>query len=313
MFRIYTSLSDVEAHFRAVAVGNFDGVHAGHRHLLRRVVEVAKEKGWRPSILTFNPHPTAVVAPERAPKLLATIEDRLHMVRKEGIEEAIVLPFDAKFASLTPEQFASEVLEHGILAKRVLVGENFRFGSRQAGDVDLLMKLGQRNGFDVEIVPSVFVRGRMVSSTEVRRVLMEGNVSLACRLLERPHAVDGAIVPGHGIGSKQTVPTLNLSTKAEVIPADGVYITRTTDLRAGRYWPSITNIGMRPTFDGDRRTIETFLLLPLEGDTPKTIRLEFLRRIREERKFESPEALKTQILKDVKRAQTYFRRSPLTT
>ncbi|HYI92120.1 MAG TPA: bifunctional riboflavin kinase/FAD synthetase [Bryobacteraceae bacterium] len=312
MFRIYSSISSVDAHFRAVAVGNFDGVHAGHRQLLRRVVEVAKEKGWRPAILTFHPHPTAVVAPERAPKLLTTIEERLQVVRKEGIEEAFVLPFDSQFASLTPQQFAAEVLENGLVARRVFVGQNFRFGAKQAGDVNLLMQLGKRNGFDVEIVQSVFVRGRMVSSTEVRRVLTEGNVSLACRLLERPYAISGDIVPGHGIGAKQTVPTLNLETKAEVIPADGVYVTRTTDLRAGRYWPSITNIGMRPTFNGDRRTIETFLLLPLEGDTPKLIRLEFLKRVREERKFDSPEALKAQIFKDVKRAQMYFRRSPLT-
>ena len=308
MFRIFCNLSDVRAESRAVAIGNFDGVHAGHRQLLRRVVSVGRDKGWRPSILTFDPHPTSVVAPERAPKLLTTLEARLHMVRNEGIEQAIVLSFDAKFARLTPERFVSEVLVKGIMARGVFVGENFRFGAKQAGDVDLLTRLGEQYGFSVEIVPSVFVRGRMVSSSEVRRVVVEGDVSLACRLLGRPYWVEGSIVPGHGIGSKQTVPTLNLDTKAEIIPADGVYITRTTDLKAGRYWQSITNVGMRPTFDGQSRTIETFLLSPFEGITPERIRLEFFKRVRGERKFESPKALKAQILRDVQVAQTYFRR-----
>lgn len=313
MFRIAASLSDIDISPRlaAVAIGNFDGVHAGHRRLLRRVVEASREKSWRPSILTFDPHPTMVVAPDRAPKLLNTIEERLEMARREGIELAVVLPFDKKFASLAPEEFVSDVLVKGIRAGAVFVGDNFRFGAKQTGDVHLLQELGQRLGFAVEIVPDVFVRGRMVSSSEVRKVLGEGNVSLACRLLERPYWVGGRIVPGHGIGSKQTVPTLNLETTAEILPADGVYVTRTTDLETGRYWPSITNIGIRPTFQGDARTIETFLLAPLEGPSPQSIHLEFLKRVREERKFDSAEALKTQILQDVKRAQTYFRRGPL--
>jgi hypothetical protein len=149
----------------------------------------------------------------------------------------------------------------------------------------------------------------MVSSTEVRRLIEAGNVSLACRLLERPYSVEGEIVSGHGIGSKQTVPTLNLRTSAEVLPADGVYITRTTDTEDGRSWQSITNIGMRPTFEGDRRTIETFLLSPFDGRTPERIRLAFLRRVREERKFESPDALKRQILRDVAIASRFFRKT----
>ena len=149
----------------------------------------------------------------------------------------------------------------------------------------------------------------MVSSSEVRRLVDDGAVSMACRLLGRPYAVEGDVVHGHGVGSKQTVPTLNLDTKSEILPAVGVYITRTTDLEAARKWPSITNVGYRPTFDGDRLTVETFLLAPLEGATPRRMQVEFLRRVREERKFDSPEALKTQIFKDVDRAKTYFRRT----
>jgi riboflavin kinase/FMN adenylyltransferase len=148
----------------------------------------------------------------------------------------------------------------------------------------------------------------MVSSSEIRRLILAGAVSTAARLLERPHALFGKVVRGRGIGSKQTVPTLNMATEAEVIPAPGVYITRTRDRDSRRAWDSITNVGYRPTFDGQSLSIETFLLSPFDGQTPARIRVEFLRRVRDERKFESPEALKTQIMKDVGRAQAYFRR-----
>jgi riboflavin kinase/FMN adenylyltransferase len=310
MFRVYRSLAEIgpDAHPAAVAIGNFDGVHAGHRKLLRRTVELARQRGWRPSVLTFHPHPTKIVAPERAPKLLSTTEQRWEFMQAEDIEQVFVLPFDLEFSRLTPEEFASKVLVDGVGAAGVLVGHNFRFGAKHAGDVPLLTRLGAELGFCVEIVPSVHLRGRMVSSTEIRNLLQEGAVSLACRLLERPYWVEGRIVSGRGIGSRQTVPTLNLDTAADVVPASGVYISRTTDLDGSRRWQSITNIGVRPTFNGQERTIETFLLTKLEGETPKRIRLEFLRRLREERKFESPEALKSQILCDVKQANTYFRR-----
>ena len=191
----------------------------------------------------------------------------------------------------------------------MIVGENFRFGCKQAGDTTMLKELGSRLGFEVRLLETVRWRGRRVSSGEVRKLVASGEVGIAGRLLERPYAISGEIVQGRGIGSKQTVPTLNLRTDAQVIPARGVYITRTTDLDGARKWNSITNIGYRPTFGNDEAlTIETFLLDPLEGATPERIRLEFLRRVRDERKFESSEALKAQILRDVGRAKAYFRR-----
>jgi riboflavin kinase/FMN adenylyltransferase len=311
MFRIFRSLAEIgpDARPSAVAVGNFDGVHTGHRRLFRRAVTKSLENAWRPSVLTFDPHPTRVLAPDRAPRLLNTNEQRWELMRDEGVQQVFVLPFDRDFATQAPDEFVRRVLVEGVGAAAVFVGENFRFGARQAGNVELLQQLGRELGFSVEVVPSIYVRGRMVSSTEVRRLIEAGNVSLACRLLERPYSVQGEIVSGHGIGSKQTVPTLNLRTSAEVLPADGVYITRTTDTEDGRSWQSITNIGMRPTFEGDRRTIETFLLSPFDGRTPERIRLAFLRRVREERKFESPDALKRQILRDVAIASRFFRRT----
>jgi riboflavin kinase/FMN adenylyltransferase len=310
MFQVFHSIEEAASVVRATAVtiGNFDGLHAGHRCIMRRVVEIAREHDWTPTVLTFSPHPTKVVAPARAPKLLTTTQQRAELMRQEGIENVVVLPFTREIAQLTPEQFVERILARGLHAKAVLVGDNFRFGAGQTGDTHTLARLGPRYGFTVEVVHGVRRRGRMISSSEIRRQIREGNVSLAWRELERPYSVEGVIVPGHGVGSRQTVPTLNLSTEAEVLPATGVYITCTEDLDAHQRWDSITNVGYRPTFDGDRLTIETYLLTALDGAAPQRIRLSFLRRVRDERRFRSPEALKAQILKDVSRAQTYFRR-----
>jgi riboflavin kinase/FMN adenylyltransferase len=291
-----------------VTIGNFDGVHAGHRQLLRRVVELAREHHLKPVVLTFDPHPTRVVAPHRAPRLLTTIEERVALIREQGVEEVVVLPFTADVALLFPHEFVERILVGRLHAQIVMVGDNFRFGHKQSGDVNTLSELGLRFGFQTHIVNAVTVRGRVVSSSEIRRLIEEGNLAMADRLLERPYALSGDVVSGHGIGSKQTVPTLNLRTPAEVIPANGVYITRTRDLETDDRWNSITNVGTRPTFEGGSLTIETFLLSSFDGLTPASISVEFLRRVREERKFESAEALKQQILGDVGRAQTFFRR-----
>jgi len=297
----------------ALAIGNFDGVHLAHRRLLQTTVEAARGAGVRPAVLMFDPHPSCVVAPERAPRLLTSPEERSALIEEEGIQQVLIQPFTADLARLTPEEFAAKFLHDGLGVRIVVVGENFHLGCKQAGDTATLKELGSRFGFDLRLLPTVTWRGRRVSSGEVRKLVLAGDVSTAARLLQRPHAISGDIVKGHGIGSKQTVPTLNLQTGAQVIPAQGVYITRTIDLDSDRRWNSITNIGYRPTFgNDDALSIETFLLDPLDGATPDRIRLEFLRRVREERKFESPEALKAQILRDVSRAKTFFRRVRLT-
>ena len=293
----------------AVTIGNFDGVHLAHRQLLRSTIEAARAAGLRPAVLMFDPHPACVVAPERAPRLLTSLEERCELIGREGIENVLIQPFTTELARLTPEEFASQFLREGLGARVVVVGENFRFGCKQAGDTRTLSELGTRLGFEVRLLKTVLWRGRRVSSGEVRRLIAEGDVGIACRLLGQPYAISGDIVRGHGIGSRQTVPTLNLRTEAQVIPARGVYITRTSEPGGARRWNSITNIGYRPTFgEGDALSIETFLLDPLEGETPDRIRLAFLRRVRDERKFENPEALKAQILRDVARAKAYFRR-----
>jgi len=309
--QVYRSLAELPADFgpSAVTIGNFDGVHFGHRQILRRVRAIAGEHGWRPSVLTFDPHPTRIVAPERTPLLLSSPDRRARLMEEEGIAQVLILPFTAELARWTPAEFAERLLVRAMGARAVLVGDNFRFGHRAEGTVVVLAELGAKMGFTTEIVQAVSCRGRVVSSSGVRELIRTGNVSLAGRFLLHPYAVEGNVVTGRGVGSKQTVPTLNLATEAEVIPATGVYVTRTSDLDDGRRWNSITNIGYRPTFGAsDELTIETFLLDALEGATPERIRVAFLRRVREERKFESPESLRAQILKDVRAAQSYFRR-----
>jgi riboflavin kinase/FMN adenylyltransferase len=310
-FRLYRSLSEVPADFgpSALTIGNFDGLHAGHRHILARVREIAEEQQLKPSLLSFNPHPMKVVAPERAPRLMTLPDERGELVREQGIQQVVILPFTAEVARLSPEEFVEKVLVKSLGARAVIVGENFGFGHKRAGDTRLLASLGKRFGFAVEVLPAVSWRRVRVSSSEIRRLVENGAVARAARLLRRPYALQGKVVHGHGVGSKKTVPTLNLAPTSEVLPKRGVYATRTTDPASGRHWESVTNIGHRPTFGGDDQlSIETFLLDTPPPGPPARIQVEFLWRLRDERKFENPEALKAQILKDVAHARAYFRR-----
>jgi riboflavin kinase/FMN adenylyltransferase len=317
--QVYWNLEDVPADFgpAAVAIGNFDGVHVGHREILRRTTQIANDFGYKPSVLTFHPHPKKLLAPHAAPRALDTIEKRLERLAALGIEQAVVLPFTAEFSTLSPRDFLRKILGEKLQAHAVLVGDNFRFGHRQEGDVRLLRELAATFGYAPEITEAVTTRGRTVSSSHIRQLLHEGNVALANRLLGHAYMLDGAIVTGAGIGAKQTVPTLNLSVKEvldaeRVIPLAGVYVTQTHDSRTGHTWPSITNIGYRPTFTGGDPeadlSIETFLLEPLTGLTPERVQVDFRLRLRAERKFDNPAELKAQILRDVARANTYWRR-----
>jgi riboflavin kinase / FMN adenylyltransferase len=310
--KLYRSLAEAPSDFgpSALTIGNFDGVHCGHRHILHRLRELAAERGLNPSALTFDPHPTHVVAPDRAPRLLTTPERRAELIAEEGVEQVLILPFTPELASLSPEDFVRRILVDRLNARAVLVGDNFRFGHQQAGDIHTLTELGRRFNFETVVAPAVTYRGRIVSSSAIRALLSSGRVSLAARMLERPYALAGNVVSGRGVGSKQTVPTLNLATSADLIPARGVYITRTRDLDSPARWNSITNIGYRPTFGrSDELSIETFLLEPLEREAPQRISVELLHRVRDERRFETPESLKAQIFKDVRAAQNYFRRA----
>ena len=311
-FRIFRSLEEAAGRFGpcALSIGVFDGVHCGHRRILRRVTALAAERGWKPSAMTFDPHPAVVVAPQRAPKLLSTPEERVRLIAEAGIAQVLVVPFTPEFSRLSPEEFVRRVLVEELDARAVLVGDNFRFGFRHAGDTHLLEELGRRHGFLTEVIPAVRRRGRTVSSSEVRKLIEAGEAAKAARLLERPHALEGDVVPGEGRGAKLTVPTLNLAPGEAILPARGVYITLTRFVEAsklGARRPSVTNVGYRPSFAGRTLTVETHLLDASLGPAPPRIQVEFLRRLREEKKFSTPEELKAQILRDAARARRYFR------
>jgi len=308
-FRVFRSLAEVPSDFGpcALTIGNFDGVHAAHRSIMNRVAAIAHERGWRAAAMTFDPHPTAIVAPEKRPQLLTGIDRRTELMRQAGLDEVLVLPFTPEVARLSAERFIREIVTERLDARAVVVGHNFHFGRGAAGDTAMLHELGQFYGFEVEICPAVRYRRHVVGSTQVRQFITHGDMMNAWRMLQRPFALEGAVVPGAGIGRQQTVPTLNLSEQTGLVPLAGVYVTRTHDLDDGREWRSVSNVGVRPTFGGDRLSIETFLLSPFDGRTPERIRVEFLYRLRDERKFENADALKAQILRDAKRAERFLR------
>jgi riboflavin kinase/FMN adenylyltransferase len=291
----------------ALAIGNFDGVHIGHRRILEKTRALATEHGLQAVVLTFVPHPMAIVAPTRLPKLLTTPAQRRVLFEQCGFDHTILLEFTAEVAQLSAEQFIRQVLAGKLHARWIVVGENFRFGHRGAGSIAVLRQHGERYDFGVVSVEPVRVGGQAVSSTRVRGLLSEGRVAQVRKLLCRPFALEGPIVHGHGVGSRQTVPTLNLQPEAELWPARGVYVTSTYEPSTGRRWESVTNVGNRPTFNGAEQTVETFLLSPLEGPTPRRIELAFHWRLREEKKFDSPESLRRQILADASRARRFFR------
>ncbi len=293
----------------SVTIGNFDGVHLGHRAILRAAAAAARRRRIDSVAVTFDPHPLQVVAPGHAPPSLTGIGHRAELIREQGIDRVEVLPFTERMARLSPGEFAESVLAARLGAAHVVVGPDFRFGRGQSGDASVLRTLGGRLGFDLAVAGTVVVDGEPVSSTRVRALVRQGLVERARALLGRDFCLRGPIVRGAGIGSRKTVPTLNLAPESQVLPADGVYITASLPDFRGNCRPSITNVGMRPTFGGRRRTVETYLLGVVGDEPPEAIELRFLRKIRDERKFPSAETLREQIRADIEVAERFFRDS----
>ena len=289
-----------------LTIGNFDGVHLGHREILRRVVERATETRCLAAVVTFDPHPLKVLRPAEAPVLLSTMTQRLREMETLGIAAVLALPFDLEMAKLSPEEFVRTILVETMCAACIFVGGNFRFGHKQAGDVKVLRELGLRFGYTVEIVEPVVLRGEIVSSTAIREAVRAGRVQEAARLLERPFALTGNIQPGTGTGSRVVFPTLNLRHEQEITPGNGVYATET--VVGGRVYRSATNVGVRPTFDGKALAIESHLFNFDERVTAGPMQIWFWKRLRAEKKFSGPEELRGQIARDIERSKTFFRR-----
>lgn len=289
-----------------LAIGNFDGIHLGHQEILQEATNRAVKSGAVATALTFEPPPLKVLRPEAAPKRLSTNEQRLEWFRAVGAEAAVVMPFTLELSKLSPQDFVEKILVNELRVRVLLIGENFRFGYKQAGDAQLLRELGKIRGFEVVSIPPVMAHGEVVSSTVIRREITEGEVTQAGRLLGRPFALTGSIVSGTGTGSKFTFPTLNLRADQELLPAGGVYITRTLLQGESKSRRSVTNLGVRPTFNGSALTVETHLLDFSGPISAKRMELRFWKRLRSEKKFSGPDELRAQIAKDIASANRFF-------
>jgi riboflavin kinase/FMN adenylyltransferase len=306
--QIFHKLDDVPSGFgpSLVSVGNFDGVHRAHAYVLGEIVRRAKESSAKAVAITFEPHPSRILRPDSGLKLLTPVPEKLRLLENTGIDAVLMLPFGRDLSLMTPRQFADRILKKKLHAREVHEGFNFRFGHKAAGDVNLLTQLGQEMGFEVRVYDEQKLRGEPVSSSHIRKLIAEGRVSRARHLLARPFCILGTPGRGRGLGSKYTVPTINLARYEELVPKDGVYITYTCV--GNERFDSVTNIGNRPTFGADSFAIETHLLNfhPIELTPESEVEICFLDRIREEIKFPSVEALREQIARDVKKARRYF-------
>lgn len=312
--KIYRSLSELPVPMPSTvaAIGNFDGVHRGHQEVIGRVMERARRMGAQAIAVTFDPHPMAVLHPEHAPKLITPMPQRLRLLAKTGLDATVVLPFTREFSMQSAREFANGILCRAMRVVEVHEGDTFRFGHDAAAGIVELRELGRELGFGVVSHGALQVRDVAVSSSEVRRRIAAGQLGMARALLGRVFSVVSSAVRGRGVGTKLTTPTINLAPYSELLPPDGVYVTR---VRLGDGAPlldAVTNAGARPTFDGAGYAVESHLLSgPPSVELTETTPVEvcFLMRLREERRFPSPEALRTQIARDVERAREYFRRT----
>ncbi len=289
----------------AVTIGNFDGVHRGHQALVEAIVARSREAGGVAVVLSFDPHPAAVLSPDRAPAALTTLAQKEELLAGLGVDRLALLPFDTELAALSPEAFARDVLQRALGARHVVVGESFRFGHRRQGDAGRLATLGRELGFAVRALSPVLEHGSPVSSSRVRDALVRGEVGTARALLGRPYFVDAPVVRGDGRGRTIGVPTANVAPENEVVPAVGVYAARCR-LPGGEWQPAVVNIGRRPTFGGQHVSVEAHLI-DFEGDLyGARVRLEFHERLRGEERFDGPDALVARIREDVARARGMF-------
>src|SRR6266478_3398602 len=307
--QVFHKLADVPADFgpTVASVGNFDGVHRAHRFVLSEIVKRAKARKAKSMAVTFEPHPTRILRPDSNFKLLTPTPEKLRLLAATGVDAVLLLPFSRDLSLLSPQQFAHDILKERLHACEVHEGYNFHFGHKASGNIHTLRELGQEMDFEVHDYPEMRLRGEPVSSSHIRHLLREGRVSRARHLLARPFSILSTAGRGRGYGSKYTVPTINLAPYEELVPKDGVYITRT---RVGEEcFDSVTNVGSRPTFGADSFAIESHLLNfhPLEVGAETEVEVFFLQRVREEIKFGSVDALREQIAKDVNRARRYFR------
>lgn len=294
-----------------IALGVFDGVHQGHRAIFKELQKRAKEVDGTAVVYTFDPHPVKILAPHVAPPMLNTINQRVELIQQQGIPVIIVEPFTHRFSQQTPEKFFNDIILMRLKASELFVGYNFTFGIHRSGTVDHLRKFGRDAGIVVHILPPFFQDEILVSSTQVRQLIIRGLLPQAKALLGRPYFMEGNVVRGKGIGGKKLgIHTANLKSDNDLLLPTGVYITKTSIKE--KTFKSVTNIGPNPTFGPHPVSIETHLLNVQKNLLGQKIRIEFLEKVREEIKFTSPSELAAQIQKDLATTREYFKKRGLT-
>jgi riboflavin kinase/FMN adenylyltransferase len=308
MIAVYRGLKEVPADFGPciAAIGNFDGVHCGHREILRAVADEARRRGIKAVAITFDPHPDKFLRPDCASGLLTPMEHRVRLLAETGVDAVVILSFDQVLARLTARQFVEWVLGDALGIAGLHEGGNFRFGHKAEAGVHELAALGKEFGFTVTVHNAVHVHGLEVSSSAIRNLISAGDVRRARWMLGRSFSIYGTQKRDRGVGSRLLVPTVNLVPGAGLLPANGVYITRLH--LAGRSFRAVTNVGIRPTFEGAGFSVESHILNfePVVMDENTALEVEFLKRLREEKRFDSTESLKAQIMNDVARARRFF-------
>lgn len=299
-----------------LTIGNFDGVHLGHKAILETVIRRARERDGEAVLYTFDPHPRKVLRPDTAPDLLATMDQKIELLADVGLDVVIVEPFDLEFARTPPEVFVNEFVHNRIAPVEVYVGYDFHFGRDREGSMRLLTETGPRLGFSVTIIPEVTVGERDVNSTRIRELLREGQVEEAAMLLGRAFSVRGPVVAGHRRGRELGFPTANLAPKNEIVPSAGVYVCELRFVDDGEpprdhVHPAVTNVGFRPTFEDQGELVAEAHLLDFEGDLyDREVELRFLAQIRPEQRFDGPDALRAQIAKDIDSTRDWFAARP---
>ena len=285
-----------------ITIGNFDGVHKGHLALFNMVKQRAKALGGQSAVMTFEPHPIRLMKPEKSTPLITPITQKLELIGRAGMDVIFCIPFTREFAAITAEDFVSKILLGKIGVKEVVVGYDYTFGHERRGNVEFLREMGAKEGFQVHVIGPIHVDNNLVSSTSIRALVQEGRLSEARALLGRDYQISGTVVKGKNRGGRLLgFPTANLTLTNELIPKKGVYAVFVNV--EGRTYSGVTNIGYNPTFGDTALTLETYLL-DFSGDLlGNTIRVNFIQRLRDERSFESIEALSEQIGKDVHQAR----------
>ncbi|MCC6545009.1 MAG: bifunctional riboflavin kinase/FAD synthetase [Nitrospirae bacterium] len=284
-----------------VTIGNFDGVHLGHQELLKRVIKRADEINAVSVVITFEPHPAKVLRPDKAPCQLISLQEKIELFQSYGINVVICIEFTPEFAGKSPDEFAEEILCNKIGARVIIVGANYRFGKGQTGDINYLRQKGKMLGFEVEVVDPVEIGGNRVSSSRIREHLSKGEVDMAAGLLGRDYSINGVVMPGHHRGVVLGYPTANIYTVYEAIPKNGIYAVRV--LRGHVVLDGACYIGNQPTFAGEKIGIEVFLF-DFNGELyHEHLTVQFVKLIRDEKKFDNEEELIQQIKDDVIRAK----------